>query len=209
MDGKHKNALIGALLAVVFVMAVGYAAFAQLLTINGTAQIDSTWDVHFDPNQSTSTAVAIVNGGPTGATDPSGTITYSDSQDKPTVADLAATLKQPGDTVTFTLKPTNYGSISATPASNPVITYGTNEDSSTMTISNEGRTATKGNIQWDIIEGTTVSDSHTITGSNGGSVTSANQDTIVVRATFTGGVNQAVTTQTANIKIAINYQQAA
>ena len=35
--------------AVVFVMAVGYAAFAQLLTINGTASIDSSWDVHFDP----------------------------------------------------------------------------------------------------------------------------------------------------------------
>ena len=33
MESKHKNVLIGALLAVVFVMAVGYAAFATTLTI--------------------------------------------------------------------------------------------------------------------------------------------------------------------------------
>ena len=46
METKHKNALIGALLAVVFVMAVGYAAFAQQLTINGSASISSSWDVH-------------------------------------------------------------------------------------------------------------------------------------------------------------------
>ena len=45
MESKHKNALIGALLAVVFVMAVGYAAFAQQLTINGSAEINSSWDI--------------------------------------------------------------------------------------------------------------------------------------------------------------------
>ena len=31
MEIKHKNALIGGLLAVVVVMAVGYAAFSQAL----------------------------------------------------------------------------------------------------------------------------------------------------------------------------------
>ena len=36
------------LLAVVFVMAIGYAAFSQQLTINGTASIDSSWDVHIE-----------------------------------------------------------------------------------------------------------------------------------------------------------------
>ena len=220
MESKHKNALIGALLAVVFVMAVGYAAFAQLLTINGTATVSSSWDVHFDTNQTTAVAVACHTGVGTSSdtcgssqassVDPFGTITYSSTSEKPTVADLAATLKQPGDTVTFTLKPTNYGSLSAKPAANAVITYGTDESSSTMTIADGGQTATKGNIQWEIVAtGTTVSTSHTITGANGSAVVAANQDTIIVKATFIGGQSEAVeANQTANIKIEINYVQA-
>ena len=57
MEGKNKNILIGTLLAVVFVMAVGYAAFAQQLTINGTATINSSWDVHFDQTKTTGSGV--------------------------------------------------------------------------------------------------------------------------------------------------------
>ena len=53
MESKHKNVLIGALLAVVFVMAVGYAAFAQQLTINGSAEITSNWHVGFDTSKTT------------------------------------------------------------------------------------------------------------------------------------------------------------
>ena len=221
MESKHKNALIGALLAVVFVMAVGYAAFAQLLTINGTATIESSWDVHFDTNQTTQTAVACHTGVGTssdtcgsnasGNVDPYGAIAYDNTASSPTVANLTANLKQPGDTVTFTLKPTNYGSLSAKPVADAVIDYGTGESSSTMNISADGQTATKGtNIKWEIIEtGTTVSTLHTLTGANGGSVVAANQDTIIVRASFIGGTNESVASgQTANIKIEINYQQA-
>ena len=46
MDTKNKNVLIGGLLAIVFVMAVGYAAFATQLNITGSANVTSTWDVH-------------------------------------------------------------------------------------------------------------------------------------------------------------------
>lgn len=210
MESKHKNALIGALLAVVFVMAVGYAAFAQLLTINGTATIDSSWDVHFDPAQTTSTAVVIVNGGSDTTT--AGTISYADSLDtsKPTVATLTANLKQPGDTVTFTLKPTNYGTLPAKPAANPVIVAGTNENAGTgagqLNIAADGQSATKGNIKWEIVStGTTVSASHTLTAASGDDAA----DTIIVRASFIGGENEAVASgQSAAIKIEINYQQA-
>lgn len=48
MEDTHKSSLIMILLAVVLVMAIGYAAFAQQLTINGTAQITSSWDVHIE-----------------------------------------------------------------------------------------------------------------------------------------------------------------
>ena len=48
MEDMHKSSIIMVLLAVVFVMAIGYAAFAQQLTINGSAEITSTWDVHIE-----------------------------------------------------------------------------------------------------------------------------------------------------------------
>ena len=106
MESKHKNALIGALLAVVFVMAVGYAAFATTLTINGTAEISSNWDVHFDNTKTTVTPVT----GQGGTTAPSGTITYSSDN---LTATLTANLIQPGDKLTYVLTPHNYGSIAA------------------------------------------------------------------------------------------------
>ena len=40
-----KNILIGALVFVIAMMAVGYAAFATTLNINGTATIAGEWDV--------------------------------------------------------------------------------------------------------------------------------------------------------------------
>ena len=204
MESKHKNALIGALLAVVFVMAVGYAAFAQLLTINGTATIDSSWDVHFDPSQTSSTGVAVVNGGGAGATAPSGTIAYNSAN---TTATLSASLQQPSDTVTFTLKPTNYGSLSAKPAAAPVIT--TTDDN--VTVAQGGQSATTTNIKWEIVSAdTTVATNHTLTGANGTTpVPAASQDTIVVKASFTGGQNESVqANQSASIQITINYVQA-
>ena len=44
-SNKGRNIVIGALLAAVAIMAVGYAALAQTLTISGTASISSTWNV--------------------------------------------------------------------------------------------------------------------------------------------------------------------
>lgn len=44
-SSKGRNVVIGTLLAAVAIMAVGYAALAQTLTINGTATINSTWDI--------------------------------------------------------------------------------------------------------------------------------------------------------------------
>lgn len=198
MESKHKNALIGALLAVVFVMAVGYAAFAQLLTINGTATIDSNWDVHFDPNQNT----ASPQMGTGGTEQPSGTIAYTSNN---TVATLTANLKQPGDEVSFTLKPSNYGSLNAKADAAPVITAGDGENG--LTIADGGQSATKGNIQWEIVS---FSNKAKITGAGSSTVAEANQDTIVVKASFIGGQNQAVeANQSAKIKITINYQQVA
>ena len=131
MESKHKNALIGALLAVVFVMAVGYAAFAQQLTINGSARITSNWHVGFDTTKTTDEpGVVAPTKGANGTTAPSGTVSYSGDQtatisatlnqpgDK--VATISATLNQPGDKVVFTLTIENSGTINAR-LNNPVV----------------------------------------------------------------------------------------
>ena len=48
MEDMRKSSVIMVLLAVVLIMAIGYAAFAQQLTINVSAEINSTWDVHIE-----------------------------------------------------------------------------------------------------------------------------------------------------------------
>ncbi len=47
---EQKNVIIASLLAVVLIMAVGYAAFATNLNIAGTSSIDTRWDVHIKNN---------------------------------------------------------------------------------------------------------------------------------------------------------------
>ena len=100
MESKHKNVLIGALLAVVFVMAVGYAAFAQQLTINGSAEITSNWHVGFDTSKTTGEpGVVTPTTGANGTTAPSGEVSYTNDQN----ATISADLVQPGDTVTLVI----------------------------------------------------------------------------------------------------------
>ena len=48
MEDAHKSSLIMILLAIVLIMAIGYAAFVQQLNINGSANISSSWDVHIE-----------------------------------------------------------------------------------------------------------------------------------------------------------------
>lgn len=45
MNKKVKNILLLILLLVVLGMTIGYAALAQLLNINGTANITASWDI--------------------------------------------------------------------------------------------------------------------------------------------------------------------
>lgn len=109
MENKHKNTLIGALIAIVFVMAVGYAAFMQQLTIHTTTTItDQTdnWNIHFD--DAVTTGTPTIGSGGTNA--PSGTISYDELNQ---TASIKATLNQPGDKVVFTLTIVNDGTINA------------------------------------------------------------------------------------------------
>ena len=42
---KKNNIIITFLIAIVCIMAITYAAFSTTLNINGTANIDSNWDI--------------------------------------------------------------------------------------------------------------------------------------------------------------------
>ncbi len=104
MESKHKNALIGALLAVVFVMAVGYAAFAQQLTINGSAEITSRWDVHMENDG------ANYNPESTMGTTPTGSVNVEEGGLQAT---FTANFTSPGDKITYTIPIVNAGTLDA------------------------------------------------------------------------------------------------
>ena len=100
---KQKNLLIGGLLAVVLIMAIGYAASATQLNINGTANVDSNWCVGFNK---TKTSDYVATPGKEGATTPTGSISFSGDTcgvNYQTNASLTANFKQPGDKIVYTL----------------------------------------------------------------------------------------------------------
>ena len=186
MDSKHKNILIGVLVAIVLVMAVGYAAFAQQLTINGSAEITSTWDVRYDSTQTQDTP-GVIEGvaGFTGGQEPTGTVSYNNGDHN---AVIHATLYQPGDTVTFTLTIKNYGTIPATVGTPTVQMTGDENDQPLV--------AKKGNIQF------TVTPAPSTTINQNGTVT------MEVKAEFISSAESVGTETTADITVNMNASQA-
>ena len=94
----QKNILIGVLLLAIVIMSVGYAAFAVPLAVTGTSKITGNWNVAI-----TDITVSNTQGGAT-----STSATYTS-----TTATFAADLKQPGDSIEYTITVTNDGSIDA------------------------------------------------------------------------------------------------
>ena len=189
MESKHKNALIGALLAVVFVMAVGYAALSQTLTITGTATVtdqSQNWNIHFDHSKTTGTGVVDTTTGTGGTVNPSGTIQYEDSDH---TATLNATLIQPGDSVKFTLTIVNEGSITAD--LNDLVITPTEGGGSLSE-----NTVTAGNITF------TVTDPSETTLAQGETAT------VSVTATFNSGATSVGDVTTAGISVTMNAEQA-
>ena len=103
-ESRSKNILIGVLLAVILIMGVGYAAFAQQLTINGTAKISSNWNVGISSISGTVSHSSSTTDGTTSI----GTPTYNS-----TTANFDATLIAPGDVVVYTVTVKNSGTIDA------------------------------------------------------------------------------------------------
>lgn len=96
---KKKNFIIGTLLAAIVLMSVGYAALAQVLIINGTANIDANWDVEITGI----TEVTLEKGATTK------NITSNASS-----ATFDVDLAYPGATATYEVAIENKGTINAT-----------------------------------------------------------------------------------------------
>lgn len=97
---KNKNIIIIGLVLIFLLMTIGYASFTQLLSINGTAGIDSSWNVHIKS--------IVVSGSSSGGTSRSASVSddgYSASFD--------VSLISPGDYVTYTVTVENTGTINA------------------------------------------------------------------------------------------------
>ena len=221
MDSKNKNILIGGLLAIVLVMAVGYAAFATQLQINGTANITSSWNVHFAlPTGATAGQACTLNTAGTAAgtcgmvvnpgnlydgtpasTVPTGTITYSNDL---LTATIAATLNQPGDTVVYTLTPTNEGTLAAK-AGTPTVLVG---GGATVTAADDAKQA----VVWSNGSATTTVEkiTYTVEFSPLASVAGGGNDNpITVTATYAStNQNETVAQQAAVLSVTIQYTQA-
>ena len=100
-----KNAIIVSLLIAVVAMAIGYAALSSQLTINGTAEVTSTWDVKMlsisegiKSNTAGVASTAVVN---------------SARLSGNTTATFDVSFQTPGDCVDFDIVVKNNGSLDA------------------------------------------------------------------------------------------------
>lgn len=185
METKHKNMLIGALLAVVFVMAVGYAAFAQQLTISGTSTITSKWDVHMKESGATSSPSSTMG------TTPTGDITVAGGG---LTATFTAEFTSPGDKIVYSVPIENKGTLNA-----KLDTITLTSDTPEMVIDNGGLTATTkdGNIKY------------TVTKPSPETINADGEATMTITAEFVDQASQGnLQDATAQLTVTMNYVQA-
>lgn len=96
---NKRNIIIGSIIAVILLMAVGYSAFATQLSLNGTAEIVGEWDVRITNIETKEVSDGCDAGEP---------------QFTNTTATFNATLEKPGDTIIYVITIENQGAINAT-----------------------------------------------------------------------------------------------
>ena len=96
---NNKSILIGGLLAVVVIMAVGYAAFSSNLKISGTSNISTSWNISI---------ADITTSNKVGSASVSGTPEHSGL-----TASFNTNLVLPGDSITYNIKLENKGNLNA------------------------------------------------------------------------------------------------
>ena len=106
-----KKIVIGALCALIMIMAVGYALLSQQLSINGSASITSNWQVEITNITEKEKS--------TGAT-------TNNTNYTATTASFNTSLTSPGDYALYEVTVTNKGTLDAVLAAKPTVTTGNN-----------------------------------------------------------------------------------
>ncbi len=96
---KTKKIIIITMCTLICIMAVGYAAFATQLTINGTASIESTWKILFTKIEEVSKTSGVTITNPPTASG--------------TTATFNVDLTSPGDKIVYKITVANQGSLDA------------------------------------------------------------------------------------------------
>ena len=107
-----KKIVIGALCALIMIMAVGYALLSQQLSITGSASITSNWQVEITNITEKEKS--------TGAT-------TNNTNYTATTASFNTSLTSPGDYALYEVTVTNKGTLDAVLAAKPTVTTGNNE----------------------------------------------------------------------------------
>ena len=97
----NKKIIFGGLIAILVMLGVAYAAFNTQLMIEGTASINSKWDVHIQNIEVASTTNKAEN------------ITDSTKVVSPTQATFGTNLVKPGDSITYDVTVVNEGTLPA------------------------------------------------------------------------------------------------
>ena len=107
-----KKIVIGALCALIMIMAVGYALLSQQLSINGSASITSNWQVEItNINEKEKSTGATTN----------------NTNYTATTASFNTSLTSPGDYALYEVTVTNKGTLDAVLSAKPTVTTGNNE----------------------------------------------------------------------------------
>ncbi len=189
METKHKNALIGGLLAIVFVMAVGYAAFATQLNINGTANVTSTWDVHIQSIEALTPATGS-------ATSKSANLVDGN----PLAAEFVSELVAPGDSITYKVVVENGGTL---PAKLTNIKFTNSQGDSAIPDTTEGSSITDTRTIIYSYDGIAVNDVLAPTGSEG----STKEFTVTVTYNPQITSQPAEAAKTATLDMQLTYEQ--
>ena len=109
-DKGFKMGILVAVIAMVVVVGIGYAAFTATLNINGTAKVEaSSWNVHFASLGNGITTTNTQDGIASTAT-----VVTEPTLTDTTINDWSVTLKTPGDSVSYEFNVVNDGSFDAT-----------------------------------------------------------------------------------------------
>ena len=113
-DKGFKMGILVAVIAMVVVVGIGYAAFTATLNINGTAKVEaSSWNVHFAMCSEGMPAAFCSRSGNLQAFTPTVTVTTQPTLTDTTISDWDISFKTPGDTYSYNFKVVNDGSFDA------------------------------------------------------------------------------------------------